>query len=462
MKKKNVIFSLSILLFSLTSCYGSYEEIAPSIDELSGWDDNYIYYGNIKSKTTGEDQRYLIEQISYNNQIYSIESLEDFTYVNNDIYMVFLTKNEFDESYLFFIKYYTLLDDYSVIFTNTSYYYNSMEVIDNRYIYLRLSSYYDNYLIQYDTIKDEIYTLLLYDGISSYYLLKDVLIIHKDNKAYYSYHDEINFTLIEQIELQNNTYCQKNINGIEHIQIITNYYNGITNFSSIAYYNLKTDRYYELVSKKDKQDFYFINDKFLILGEYETYKYYSSGRDDKTYKHIESERTLLTNNKLYEIDFNSYNKNLVYTFKNEDGQYINGFIKDNKYIVNEIKIYKGHKYFKEGGSKYQYYQLDLSSLKFKKINYELENKEMDDNKLTYGKYSYYIKQQRFGALLSRSTAYFLYRVDNETNQESIIQFFASEYGELIGIRYSSFMWEEYLYEEYNINLNSGDFMILSY
>lgn len=104
MKKIIVIIMLVLLSFALVGCK-SYEDYIPLEEAYGSWDGNYIYYGNVRCKTTGEDEQLLVEEIYYNEQIYKIDSLQKFDYINNDIYMIMSFNNENDQYINVFLKY---------------------------------------------------------------------------------------------------------------------------------------------------------------------------------------------------------------------------------------------------------------------------------------------------------------------------------------------------------------------
>ena len=59
-----IIFTV-LLIFTLSSCV-SYDEIKPSESDYATWDGNYIYYGNKRCKTTGENE--IFDTSSFKNE----------------------------------------------------------------------------------------------------------------------------------------------------------------------------------------------------------------------------------------------------------------------------------------------------------------------------------------------------------------------------------------------------------
>ena len=72
-----LIFALllsSTIVFS-TGCgcdFKGVEDILPSLEEYGEWDGNYMYRGNVRVKTSGEDEQLLIPEITYNGAVYPL------------------------------------------------------------------------------------------------------------------------------------------------------------------------------------------------------------------------------------------------------------------------------------------------------------------------------------------------------------------------------------------------------
>lgn len=87
--KKSILFLGVILLFCLTSCIRSLEELVPK-DGYQEWDGKYFYYGNYKSKSTGENEEKLIEEFELNGVLYVNCTHGTGDYCINDGYMSFI------------------------------------------------------------------------------------------------------------------------------------------------------------------------------------------------------------------------------------------------------------------------------------------------------------------------------------------------------------------------------------
>ena len=96
MKEKSKIVSLllAICFLGMTSCQSLYD-IAPK--SYGEWDGNYIYCGNVRCKTTGEEDDYLIETLEKDGVAYTVMETTDCLYEGDDIYMCLQLQQSDDE-----------------------------------------------------------------------------------------------------------------------------------------------------------------------------------------------------------------------------------------------------------------------------------------------------------------------------------------------------------------------------
>ena len=83
-KKLGILAGLLAGCCFLTSCTSLYD-VAPKA--FAEWDGNYIYCANMRSKTTGEGEEYLIETLTKDGTDYTFNYARDYAYVGDDIYM---------------------------------------------------------------------------------------------------------------------------------------------------------------------------------------------------------------------------------------------------------------------------------------------------------------------------------------------------------------------------------------
>lgn len=87
MRKTGKFFAVALAaacaLCTLTGCI---EDYVP--ESYGAWDGNYLYAGNVKSKTTGEDPETLVSSVVIGDTAYSVSQCVDYEIVGNRIYSV--------------------------------------------------------------------------------------------------------------------------------------------------------------------------------------------------------------------------------------------------------------------------------------------------------------------------------------------------------------------------------------
>lgn len=88
------IFAVALVLIVLPSCdcTTSVADLTPDPSEYCEWDGNYIYRGNMRAKTTGEDVELLLSSVEINGEIYdigAITSRSKYRFVDNNT-LIFL------------------------------------------------------------------------------------------------------------------------------------------------------------------------------------------------------------------------------------------------------------------------------------------------------------------------------------------------------------------------------------
>ena len=97
MKKRfKTIFCIffSIFMMFAVSCEEplEIEEYIAQMEEYGEWDGNYMYRGNVKAKTSGEDEELCLPEVIYKDQTYLLDELNDigeFYYLENDQVLFF-------------------------------------------------------------------------------------------------------------------------------------------------------------------------------------------------------------------------------------------------------------------------------------------------------------------------------------------------------------------------------------
>lgn len=451
MKKISIIILLLIVVVCLTGCK-TLEEIMPDINDFSEWDGNYIYRGNLRCKTTGEDTERLVNIINYNNKIYLVQETLDYIHKDDDIYMILKVKardDQYNTSML--IKYNRKTNKSEFIYNYINE--NNLEemiykiiYLDNNCIYMKYKE--ENY-IYYNLINKEEKKFNAY----RYSFLGDYIIINDSQKIMYSLIYQLDFKTIYETK-ESYTLRLVNKNNKEYLLIKTNVQTGSLRTNRLLCYDFNQDILIELVEANEYLNVIIVSDDYYIIGKEKEYQYVSGITNYETKKKEILSETLITNNKLYKIDYDNLDIELIYTF-DKDKDYTSANIKDEKtLILNEVRVIKGNAFF-EGGSKKRTVTFNVDTKKFKIYKPKTEEKKEED-KIICDEYEYYFKTQRYGGYYSHGVAYFFYSYNTKTKEENLLQFFAIDYDEMMGIRYSKEMWET----EYSININ--DYLILNY
>ena len=89
MKKKMMAVTAGLLACCMLGAgcqiHRSFSSLVP--EEYGAWDNYYIYHGNVRSKTTGENGENLVTSVELDGKTYTVNSCDDSAIVGDDIYM---------------------------------------------------------------------------------------------------------------------------------------------------------------------------------------------------------------------------------------------------------------------------------------------------------------------------------------------------------------------------------------
>ena len=91
MKKIKRLLSIGIsIFFSLgVACMAACQTMGDVVpEEYAEWDNNYVYRGNGRSKTTGEDYEQLVNSVEIEGENYTVLACADFEIKGDDVYMI--------------------------------------------------------------------------------------------------------------------------------------------------------------------------------------------------------------------------------------------------------------------------------------------------------------------------------------------------------------------------------------
>ena len=431
MKKIGITIFIFLLSIFLIGCQ-DYYDVEPDISEFAHWDGNYIYFGNTRCKTTGDDEEQLIETIIYNDVEYKVQECEHYEFVDDKIYMImyFERTDELEETIQVLLEYNIYNKSYKVLcdLDNDTYYWIE-HIYKGEYVFIASS---------YNTVRcslttDEVIFINGYRALSYY---DDLIIANQYGTLLYNkYNEEVTKTITAYEE--NLTYKLVTKNDQKYLLIaIYDYAQPNVYYGSLTIYDFKTDKINEIISHNDQKQFKILNDDYIIFYENKEFEYVSSIQKVGNLLYERLTENLNVNNTLYEVVYDSYDIENVYDFENKNIDYTNGTIKDNKYIVSSKKVKRGNQLI-PGYTKEKWVQLDLETFKLSKVK---KTKTEEITKNTYdsikcGDYEYYFVNEKIGPLMGSHYAYFLYQKDANGNT-SIMQFFTSTYPSLRGVRYS--------------------------
>ena len=467
-----LLAGVSILFFStsLVKCTYTYEEIKPLDEDMGEWDGNYIYKGNIRCKTTGEDESILIEELVVEDKVYTIDYINDYFYKDDHIYML-LESKEYTEDLSTLITKHSFLVDYSIANQNYEVVYSMSDetaVLHSFYefddfAFIRIDKSFGS-LIKFDFKNNQIDHMneALYDLYDYDFVGNNVLIIYKDQMIKYTYCDEINLVDIRATELadthnlfyswiDDKYLCIKSNEGVYNSAVDSYVY-----YSSLEVYDFSKNKLSSIFSSKDCMEIEYITPYYFIKGKTTAYEYVSSIKNLQSNRYERLTANLLTHNSLCKIDYENATYSPVYEFEDKDVDYSNGYIEDNKYYISSTYIVEGSQ-FKTGGYKHKEYILDLNKLKLRRKNFE--NKKQNtvperNSSIVYGDYEYYLTSRNYGSWLGGHTAFYLNRKNLVTGEEKVMQFFTNEFEYnydseeriMVGTRFSKLLWEDEYYQ----------------
>ena len=519
MKKKTLSIILAVI--TLTSCCfmtgcGELVDVAPK--SYAEWDNNYIYRGNVRTKTTGEDEEILIESLVKNSVEYTVTTTYDYQYLEDEIYMCLgletTTQNVGEKKTTSCFAVYDVKEK-----TSRAIYWAEVDAVVEQIYELQ-----EDYAIlvtyeKYGNAWNGQYIRVDYQGnvlseddnwVASMTRAGDYLVSQKNGQFFYCTMEENNqipmFTLTGAFRSFSVEYMEKGAHKGFLVYILNENYD----YCGLYFYDIVQKQTYELVpfgttwrfeehtGAKSEEHQYF------VVGEYVEIEYTSSYwlfapifyplplflpktyENDYTYSGLK-------NCKFGEIAWDSEEVTLeiIYDFATEyaekDFSYFYILSDGNIYFeARELIIKEGTSCMGGSGPEDSYYLLDtekgtLKTTKYKSIyTYNGENlydspsqKQIWQNKrdagVECGQYKYFFDEEFYGW---NSCAYTLYRYDTETQTDVVMQFWAPDEGYEAGsrtvatsdgnvdLRYSVEMWRD-SDDTYSWNYDN-DFLIRNY
>jgi len=450
-----------MMVFLLAGC-DSYEDIVPSEDELGLWEGNYIYQGNLRTKTTGENTETLVSEVTYESKTYEIDETLDYRYVNNEIFLLVNATGPAENSYTnddvcLFLKYSPQNQETELYyFSNENYSYAGVYFFTSEYIFLRV----DDEFVKIDLSTKEVIHIPL-NG--EYYLVEDYLIIRENGIIQYTSIDQIEFKTIAEDNDYDYQFRIVEKNDRKYlIFLASKLVEPHIYYSELSFIDIETNSMSVVWPFSNNKRLKLIGDDYFVIGDTRGFEYVSR------YDYTDSgEREVLTeylivNDELYRTNYSDMNisSEKIYTF-NPEYDYTSAYVEKDGNIVICVKWVEKGSQLLPGcvGSKKYYFNTErmvLSEYSSSSSDTTSTNPYNYQQSIECGEFKYYFEEERYGDFWVSHTAYFLYRQNLTTSKIDLMQFFAFEGADIRGLRFAEGFWN------YEFCFSPSYFLILSY
>ena len=479
----------------LTSCTSLYD-VAPKA--YAEWDGNYIYCANMRSKTTGEGEEYLIETLTKDGTDYTFNYARDYAYVGDDIYMCLDMKtttqveNRYDYTTCFAV--YNVQDKTSevVLWGEDDLVIEYIYYMTTEYAVLRVhGGKYDSTLICVDFDGNIVYEDV--DWALSYTCVGDYLVKYKDGAFVYSTWDNeaqnSMFRLDEDFRSFDATYYKDEKYEGFLIEVKGPYSFRYNSAHGLYFYDVVKKQTCTLIGYNKNVEFVKDGD-YYVIGERQQITYENTvvmmgmiipiiTTEEYTYSGLHNCALLKIN---WSADILSMETVYDFSKEHEGKDFSSYWVLSNGdfyFETRELEIKVGGCTGKSG-TVYSEYMLNgktgvlqktnsLTSDELDEATAEKQRAEAMEKGRVFDVYVYYIGWQSYGGIGTRE-AYTLYRFNMQTQTEEVMQFWAPElfYNEeeydyiystddwSIRVRHSLKMWLDYD-EDYGNNFIVRDY-----
>lgn len=481
--KRKVLSWLGLLLAGsivLSSCE-SFSDLTP--EEYGVWENHYIYRGNVRSKTTGEDAEKLVSSVSYGETDYEVSYCNDYTIRENDIYMCltlnapngefakgivkYNAENKTQENVFFRYEHIPTegvtwvyeadyiehaFPDIMLVYgtrTETSTDANGVPKTETRNLY---------YTIDYtgNLVEAESFYYLGYTKVSENYYTKTD---YKDGKMslyYLTWGMDEPRQVCDLDETQNvwkkTAFVEKNgVAGvlIAHYDLTETDQEHGNKLLKIEFFNAKTNATTLLFEGNTFVKWLEVpeNEYFLTFTNKEITYSQKDGFLKPTTEHTTTVRQDCT---LYKIDYANDTVSLKkdFTFESNKDFYAIQGIKDGTAYA-DCFWYETAAGCKKGGSQSQSYAIDIDDGKYKKIQSDELKASGDEcfeyyalqNCPSFGEYAYYLQRKSYQTLNKTNYAYLLKRHNRSSKKTDVMQIWKSSGGNDQEEKYCQDMWK---------------------
>ena len=443
-----IVSSIAIAcLCCFTGCDSLYD-VAPK--EYGEWDGNYIYAGNVRCKTTGEDDEYLIESLMKDGEKYTVVETTDYQYVGDDIYLCLsVQEQETQASNSCFVCYDLKEKTTDIIYwAEGDLQARQIYKLSETFVVLQMTDYYNNrrlFKIDYSgnvLSENENYLEALMQ--TGEYLVG----FDNEKKAFfYREWEETEYAympaLTQDLQSTMAEYVEKDGRQGFLLQTMTE-----DRWRGLYFYELEGGRWYDLLRLPKGKELIVKNGyaaEGMPMDVTYTMKYSLRGSNGGILSFPKEEMVTLKhfmyqNCCFYQIDYNEMQLKRIYDFSQK---YAKKDFTDFTVLSDGQIYFNAHEVVFASGCrgqgdkvKYSGYLLDTQTGKLAKDSKDVygdwlkeqKEKEKLENAPSYENYAYYLTTDRYG-LYGTPTVYTLYRYDCETGKNIAMQFWQEWDGE---------------------------------
>lgn len=475
---------VALAAFVLVGCFAgcSFSDLVP--EEFGAWENNYIYRGNVRSKTTGEDWSYLVTEVTEGDKAYEVVSCNDHAISGDDIYMCLSLDDKATaevESVGGIVRYNVrekTQENVSVGLCVVRFETDGEQCEETTWSYepYHIEKLFESELLLYGQRTEE-------NGASeSLYYRVDLEGKLTEERSYdYSDCTRVGEDHYMQIRTDENGAVSLyyltwgmtepayvcSLEGVTKTEFVDK--EGAQGFLLTSEYTDETDKEKRACKKVEfvglsggKTEIYDGLKNAFTWCAYPENEYFLTAESKQiTYMHkdsffgkaTEQTRWVWQNCVLHKVDYaeSGVTVETVYTFESDKEVTLFG-VKEGKIYLN-TRWYENARGCSGGGAKGASYTLDLDSKKLKRVSvgYSVEamqySADMIDYRarqegVVYGNYVYYINKETYGPLLDKkSTAYFLERYDQEKKKTETMQIWSSNTYQPEGAKFCEQMWK---------------------
>ncbi len=424
-----VLFLCSAVIFS-SGCTLDVEELLPSPEEYGEWDGNYIYRGNVRAKTTGEDEELCVPEIKYEEEIYELTYSPDqidFLYIDDNTILIFAkrlsprindknlegteSKKTNKPQICALIKYLIKEQTHEIIyvFKDRNAYYADLERVCNNYAVI-------SYSLTTYVIDMEEKNIAVFKAKCGIWELNDCIIIANDDHINYAFYGDTESKLLLKNALSSQVSAYDVVINNTPLIKLGFYQNG--KYIDLIFVDIKTQKIYDFPINHN-EDLRFIRNDLILKGEFRT-RFDGFGDSEQTYR-CKLYKLTIVNDVIQCDEFFTFRKDLMYESADELENNLLAFRFISPTSIGSWCLYKN-------------YIFDPTTKKLTSVMHWGEiTKKFKNSKIKESfcrDYVYYFTSERTHTIYYHSTAVRFMSKNVVTGEERLLQCFATREGVL--------------------------------